>query len=108
MEDEITRLRYMLQDNVGENEIVGGLQKELGIKENQMKLRDDEITDLIEERNRIEQEKIQMEKEMEAVKTKQLLMRTKTMKKPSDAVIPAADRSVLDSARGSESDYTGT
>jgi len=35
-----------------------------------MKLRDDEITDLIEERNRIEQEKIQMEKEMEAVKTK--------------------------------------
>jgi len=30
------------------------------------------------------------------------------MKKPSDAVIPAADRSVLDSARGSESDYTGT
>jgi len=35
-----------------------------------MKLRDDEITDLIEERNRIEQEKIEMEKEMEAVKTK--------------------------------------
>ena len=34
LEDEITRMRYMLQDNVGENEIVGGLQKELEIKEN--------------------------------------------------------------------------
>ena len=54
MEDEITRLRYMLQDNVGENEIVGGLQKELEIKESQMKGRDDEISELIEERNRIE------------------------------------------------------
>jgi hypothetical protein len=69
MEDEITRLRYMLQDNVGENEIVGGLQKELEIKENQMKGRDDEISELIEERNRIEQEKIDMNKQMEIIKT---------------------------------------
>ena len=69
MEDEITRLRYMLQDNVGENEIVGGLQKELEIKESQMKGRDDEISELIEERNRIEQEKIDMNKQMEMIKT---------------------------------------
>lgn len=43
LEDQITRLRYILQDNVGENDIVIGLQKELDIKESQMKLRDDEI-----------------------------------------------------------------
>lgn len=33
LEDQITRLRYILQDNVGENDIVIGLQKELDIKE---------------------------------------------------------------------------
>ena len=73
-----------------------------------MKLRDDEITDLIEERNRIEQEKIEMEKEMDSVKTKQLLMRTKTMKKPAEAPPATGDRSHIESARGSESDFTGT
>ena len=54
MKDEITRLKYMLQDNVGENVIVEGLQKELQIKENAMKERDDEIQALVDERNRIE------------------------------------------------------
>ena len=43
LQDEIERLRYILQDNVGENEVVLGLQKELDIKESQMKDRDDEI-----------------------------------------------------------------
>lgn len=47
LEDEIARLRYMLQDNVGENDIVLGLQKELDIKENYMKERDDEINNLV-------------------------------------------------------------
>ena len=45
--DEIARLKYMLQDNVGENDVVNGLQKELGIKENQMKQRDTEINNLL-------------------------------------------------------------
>jgi len=30
------------------------------------------------------------------------------MKKPAEAVAPAGDRSVIESARGSESDFTGT
>lgn len=73
LEDEITRLRYMLQDNVGESEIVGGLQKELEIKEDQMKLRDDEIQDLIDAKKMIEDEKIQMQKAMDQMKTQSLL-----------------------------------
>ena len=44
----------MLQDNVGENEIVAGLKKELDIKENYMQERDSEIVDLIEEKKKIE------------------------------------------------------
>lgn len=62
LEDEIARLRYMLQDNVGENDIVLGLQKELDIKENYMKERDDEINNLIQEKLDIENEKLALKK----------------------------------------------
>ena len=57
LEHEVTRLRYSLQDKVGDNEAVNALQKELEIKGDQVKDRDDEIQALVEEKEEIEQEK---------------------------------------------------
>ena len=73
--DEIKRLKYMLQDNVGENEIVAGLKKELDIKEEYMQERDSEIVDLIEEKKDIEDAKIALEKQIEEMKSKTLAER---------------------------------
>lgn len=52
----------MLQDNVGDNVIVAGLKKELDIKEEYMQERDNEIVDLLEEKQQIEESKIALEK----------------------------------------------
>ena len=68
--DELKRLKYMLQDNVGENEIVSGLTKELNIKEGNMKARDDEISGLIDEKKEIEDAKNALEKQIEEMKSK--------------------------------------
>lgn len=65
----------MLSDNVGENEIVAGLKKELDIKENYMQERDSEIVDLIEEKKEIEEQKIKLEKEIQQMKSKSLAER---------------------------------
>lgn len=73
LEDEIQRLRYNLMDKVGDNEVVGSLQREVEIKEDQMKERDDEIKDLINEKATIENEKNTLRKEIEQLKVKQLL-----------------------------------
>jgi K+/H+ antiporter YhaU regulatory subunit KhtT len=62
----------MLQDNVGENEVVSGLTKELNIKENEMKERDDEISGLIEEKKEIEDAKNALAKQIEEMKSKSL------------------------------------
>ena len=73
LEDEIQRLRYNLMDKVGDNDVVIGLQREVEIKEDQMKDRDEEIKALIDEKAIIENEKIALKKEMEQLKVKQLL-----------------------------------
>merc|ERR1712166_817717 len=70
--DELKRLKYMLQDNVGENDVVSGLTKELNIKENEMKERDDEISGLIGEKKEIEDFKNALQKQIEDMKSKQL------------------------------------
>ena len=54
LEEEIVKLRYSLQENVGESEAVLELQKELDIKENLIKDRDDEIQSIIEDKAKIE------------------------------------------------------
>lgn len=43
LEDEITRLRYSLQDHVGDNELVATLHREIEIKQDLIKDRDDDI-----------------------------------------------------------------
>lgn len=73
LEDEIQRLRYNLMDKVGDNEVVIGLQREVEIKEDQMKDRDEQLKSLIDEKAVIENEKIALKKEMEQLKVKQLL-----------------------------------
>ena len=65
----------MLQDNVGENEIVAGLKKELDIKEEYMQERDSEIVDLIDEKKQIEDAKIALERQIEEMKSKTLAER---------------------------------
>lgn len=70
MEDEIQRLRYNLMDKVGDNDVVIGLQKEVEIKEDLMKDRDEEIKSLIHEKATIENEKIALRKEIEQLKVK--------------------------------------
>lgn len=47
LEEQIVKLRYSLQENVGESEAVLELQKQLDIKEMQIKDRDDEIQQII-------------------------------------------------------------
>ena len=49
---------------------VSGLTKELNIKENNMKERDDEISGLIEEKKEIEDAKNALEKQIEDMKSK--------------------------------------
>ena len=73
LEDEITRLRYSLKNYVGDNEIVATLHKELEIKQDQIRDRDDEIKDLIDNKNQIEEEKIALSKEFEKHKITALL-----------------------------------
>lgn len=73
LEEEITRLRYTLQDHVGENEIVTGLNRELEIKADLIKERDDQIKDLIGEQQAIEEEKVAIRKEFEKYKIESLM-----------------------------------
>lgn len=75
LEDEIQRLRYNLMDKVGDNEVVDALRKEVEIKEDAMKDRDEEIKLLIDEKATIENEKITLRKELEQLKIRQLLQK---------------------------------
>lgn len=61
----MTRLRYSLQDKVGENEAIMALQTELEHKGDQVKDRDDEIQALVEEKEEIEREKAELAKQIE-------------------------------------------
>ena len=86
-EEEIQRLRYNLMDKVGTDEAVRSLHQEVEIKEQQMKVKDDEIEDLIHAKEAIENEKNQLKKEMEQMKIKNLLQKnisTKMKGKGSD------------------------
>lgn len=74
-EEEIQRLRYNLMDKVGTDEAVRSLHQEVEIKEQQMKVKDDEIEDLIHAKEAIENEKNQLKKEMEQMKIKNLLQK---------------------------------
>ena len=62
LQDEIKRLKYMLNQNVNKDETSKNLMKELSIKEEQMKNRDSEINELIAEKQMIESEKIELVK----------------------------------------------
>lgn len=90
LEDEIQRLRYNLMDKVGDNDVVINLQREVEIKEDLMKDRDDEIKTLIHEKATIENEKVALRKEIEQLKVKQLLQKnvafTYATKKPSQMI----------------------
>ena len=106
LEDEIQRLRYNLNVKVGDNDVVIGLQREVEIKEDQMKDRDEEIKALIDEKATIENEKIALKKEIEQLKVKQLLnknveilMRQSTRSLPTEM---AANKSALDSEKEKE------
>ena len=48
------RLKYLIQDNVGDNEMNKDLLKELEIKESLMKERDNEINGLLSEKQEME------------------------------------------------------
>jgi hypothetical protein len=62
-------------DKVGDNDVVLGLQREVEIKEDLMKDRDEEIKNLIHDKATIENEKIAFRKEIEQLKVKQLLQK---------------------------------
>lgn len=106
LEDEIQRLRYNLMDKVGDNDVVVGLQREVEIKEDQMKERDEEIKTLIDEKAAIENEKNTLRKEIEQLKVKQLLdknlgllMRQSTKSGPT---LDGLQRSAVDSQKEQE------
>jgi predicted nucleic acid-binding Zn-ribbon protein len=97
LEDEIQRLRYNLMDKVGDNEVVLGLQREVEIKEDQMKDRDEQLKALIDEKAIIENEKIALKKEMEQLKVKQLLEKNVglLMGKANQKQVPAVSEEQL-------------
>ena len=103
LEDEIQRLRYNLMDKVGDNDVVVGLQREVEIKEDQMKERDEEIKTLIDEKAAIENEKNTLRKEIEQLEVKQLLDKNVGLLiRQSARSIPTADglqRSAVDSQK---------
>ena len=76
LEEEISRLRYSLREYVGENEIVTALNRELEIKADLIKERDDEIRALIDEKTAIEEEKDAVRKEFEKHKIDALMKKT--------------------------------
>lgn len=90
LEDEIQRLRYNLMDKVGDNDVVVSLQREVQIKEDQMRDRDEEIKGLINEKTGIEQEKITLRKEIEQLKIKQLLQKNVALQMKSHGKILAS------------------
>jgi len=106
LEDEIQRLRYNLMDKVGDNDVVIGLQREVEIKEDQMKERDEEIKTLIDEKAAIENEKNTLRKEIEQLKVKQLLDKNVgLLVRQSTKSVPTLDglqRSAVDSQKEQE------
>jgi hypothetical protein len=60
LNDEISRLKYLIQDNVGDNEINKDLLKELKIKEGMMNKRDTEINGLVSEKQVMETHKLEL------------------------------------------------
>lgn len=102
LEDEIQRLRYNLMDKVGDNDVVHSLQREVQIKEDQMRDRDEEIKGLIGEKTGIEQEKIALRKEIEQLKIKQLLQKNVALQMKSNGKILASQK-LLNEHSGDES-----
>jgi len=102
LEDEIQRLRYNLMDKVGDNDVVHSLQREVQIKEDQMRDRDEEIKGLIGEKTSIEQEKIALRKEIEQLKIKQLLQKNVALQMKSNGKILASQK-LLSEHSGDES-----
>lgn len=102
LEDEIQRLRYNLMDKVGDNDVVHSLQREVQIKEDQMRDRDEEIKGLIGEKTGIEQEKIALRKEIEQLKIKQLLQKNVALQMKSHGKILASQK-LLSEHSGDES-----
>jgi len=102
LEDEIQRLRYNLMDKVGDNDVVHSLQREVQIKEDQMRDRDEEIKGLIGEKTGIEQEKIALRKEIEQLKIKQLLQKNVALQMKSNGKILASQK-LLSEHSGDES-----
>lgn len=67
--DEIKRLKHRLQGNVGSDDMVKELMKELSIKEQQMQGRDQEIDDLLGAKENIEKEKLELQRQIEQMKS---------------------------------------
>lgn len=79
LNDEIKRLKYRLEQNVGDKDMFKDLMKELKIKEDQMQGRDVEIDALIIEKNDIEIQKQELMKQIEEMKTAKLVERKNTI-----------------------------
>lgn len=53
LEDEMFRLKLLLKEHVGENDIISHLQDEMKIRDNQMDDKSNEIKNLIEENSKV-------------------------------------------------------
>ena len=95
LEDEMFRLKLLLKEHVGENDIISHLQDEMKIRENQMEDRYNDIKNLMEENSKLEQNMQEMKKQLDKLKSEQLAFRKKSI-----MMITATDRASLRSNVG--------
>lgn len=79
LNDEIKRLKEMIQDNLEGSEVNKDLLNELKIKEEMMVKRDQEITGLVSEKEQMEAQKQELLNMIEVMKQQQLSDRKKLL-----------------------------